>query len=400
MTTTHSEKRILKSLLDISGFMNYVENPDLILSLIVEECALLTRAEWGAILSYDERLDLDTCKFTRVLEEKDREMIAALLNDKIKGAIEKNGIDEALTDAFWSKKSASSALKKALGKSGEDVMACPLTRKGVFLGIAVVVNKLEKGSFKKKDKEALAILCQEASIVLENIRLFKEKVQSERMAAIGQTIAGISHYVKNILQGITSGSYLLNSGIKSNELDIVKEAWAVVDRNTKRISELVLDMLYYSKERKIAKEKVDPAELVADVAELVKARCKENDIKFKVSIDGLPRTIMANEKSLHRSILNLLTNAIDACEKKGSVIKLTASSDKRNSSVVIAVSDSGKGISSEEREKLFQPFYSKKAKGTGLGLAITKKVVEEHNGTIKVESEPGSGATFEISIPA
>lgn len=394
------EQKILKSLMNISGFMNMVETPDLILSLIIEECVLLTRAEWGMLMSFDGNFNIESFQVTKALTEEENRALLYRLEDKIEKCLYKADGMKALSDKYWDNKGITNSFKEAIGKGPADLLICPVRKMGKLLGIAVVVNKKGRGRFAKKESEDLSIICQEAAVIIENLQLFKTKLQNERMAAIGQTITGISHYIKNILQGISSGSYLLDSGIKKGNIKVIGEAWEVVSKNSKRISDLVLDMLYYSKERKVVKQEVDPKSLIGDVLGLLKPRLKEKNIKINASMANLPASVSVDEKGIHRSILNLLSNAVDACDKPDSLITLKVEYERPSQSLRIVVSDNGKGIPAREIDRLFQPFYStKEGKGTGLGLAITKKVIDEHGGSITVSSEIGKGTIFEISFP-
>lgn len=395
-----SEKRILKSLMDISSFMNFVENPDLILSLIIEECVLLTEASWGVLLSYDSHLNLDAFQITKDLNAKKKEHLSSFLNNKIKEIVDKFGITAILEEKLWAKKDVQKLFKEAPDVKIRSILICPIKKKGELLGLAMVMNKRKDAQFTNSDKENFSIICQEASIVIENINLFKARLKNERLAAIGETMAGISHYIKNILQGVSAGSYLVDIGIENKDISSIADAWNVVNKNAKRISELVLDMLYYSKERKSIRQKIDPRVLIDDILGLVRPRLTEKNIKLKLYIKDLPRHMVVNEKGIHRSILDIITNAMEACDKKDSYIEFKVSLDKPSKALKIIVSDNGKGISKENIDRLFQPFYTnEKGEGTGLGLAITKKVVDEHDGSIKVESELSKGTTFEISIP-
>jgi signal transduction histidine kinase len=395
------QKNILKSLIDISGFTNYVENPDLILSLIVEECVLATRAQWGVILTYDSHLGLDSFAISRNIGDEDKSCLVDLFDDKVRRVIEKSGKTEALNDDLWKAPGVRKTFFDCAGKGCKDIMLHPIARKDAFIGLIIIFNKkIEKKSFDAQDDIALDVICQEISIVLENLRLFKSKIQNERMAAVGQTMAGISHYVKNVLQGISAGSYLLNTGIEHKDISSVQKAWTVVDKNTKRISDLVMDMLYYSKEREAEKQRIDPAVLIKDVTELLKSRLDEKKIELKISMKHMPRAILADEKGMHRSILNLVINSIEACDKPDSAIELSAYGDKIGGSMKMVIADNGKGMDRQTCEKVFQPFFTSKKQGTGLGLAITHKVIEEHGGTIKASSEPGKGTRFEITLPS
>lgn len=394
-----SQKRILKSLLDISGFTSYVDTPDLILSLIIEECVLTTRAKWGAILFFSTYRVVDSFQITKPVTEKEKSLLSSRLERVVGEIVSEKGDDAMLQPDLWQKKDVKKRIKIALDIKNELIAACPIMKKNEFLGLAVIAGKKGARGFSRDDNESFDIICREASIVLDNIRLFKTKLQNERMAAIGQTMAGISHYVKNILQGITSGSYLINTGINQNDMTSIKTAWGVVSKNTKRISDLVMDMLYYTKDRITSKQQLDPVNLVNDISKLVEPTLANRGIKFRLKLDDLPDEIEANEKGLHRSILNIILNAADACDKDNSLIKFTAYSDKPRRSVVMIIEDNGKGMSKETKEKIFLPFYTEKSKGTGLGLAITEKIIEEHGGSIRVDSEIDKGTTFEIVIP-
>lgn len=376
--------RLMKSLLDISNFINFVENPELILSLIVEESVILTRARWGAILTYDAKMNLDGSQITRLLSGSKKAKFRALFDMKIKEAMDKFEKEDVIKARIKTRPALISSIKK----------------REALLGAVIVIDKKDGKDFSNEDMRNLSYLCREAAVVIENIDLIKAKLKTERLAAVGETMAGISHCIRNILAGISMASYLLDGGLKDDNLAVVKKAWAVVNKNTKRISDLVMDMLNYSKERKPTKEKMNPKVLIGDVLELVKSKLHEKNIRLITSLKGIPQFIKADEKGIHRSVLNIIGNAIDACDKPESVIEVKTVFDKPAKMLKIVISDNGKGIPEEDRQKLFSPFYSSKGQaGTGLGLAVTKKIIEEHGGSIKVTSEPNKGTSFEISIP-
>ena len=394
-----SQKRILKSLLDISGFTNYVDNPELILSLIIEECMLITGAEWGVILTYGAHYDLDSFQITENLTGPAAADLCARLDGAIKNIVKSKGADSISNETLWQKREIKSAIKAALGDMAHNIALCPIKKKESLMGIALVVNKKDGRAFAKNDIENLGIVCRETAIVLENMSLFKSKLQNEKMAAIGQMMTGMAHYIKNILQGISSGSYVLNTGLKQEDIASVSKAWTIVDKNMKRISDLIMDMLYYSKERKLDMERLETRRFLDDIIELVRPPLKERDIVFNASVGDLPHAITINEQGIHRSILNLIFNAANACDKPDSIINLEVFCDDLSGMLKIIITDNGIGMSKDVCEKIFQPFFSKSQKGTGLGLAITKKVMAEHGGSVKVASKEREGSRFELSIP-
>jgi PAS domain S-box-containing protein len=235
-------------------------------------------------------------------------------------------------------------------------------------------------------------------------RLEKELVQAERLASIGQTVAGLAHGIKNILHGLKGGSYLVDIGVKRNDTERLKKGWDTVKRNIERTSVLVMDLLSYSKEREPEFEPCRPNAIAADVCELLQQRARENDIAIVQELDPAVEEVYMDPHTIHTVLLNLMTNAIDAClfdvdtDKKWEVGLKTM----REAGKVIRfeVSDTGSGMSPATLEKLFASFFSTKGhRGTGLGLMVTRKLIEEHEGSINVTSTPGKGTTFTIMLP-
>lgn len=240
---------------------------------------------------------------------------------------------------------------------------------------------------------------------LNKIRqLEKELIQSERLAAIGQTVASLAHYVKNILFGLKGGLYLANMAIKQNDTDSLKSGWEILENNMGRISNLVLDLVEYSKEREPEFEKCSPNKIANEVCELMKESAKEYDIDIVRDFTLSTDETYLDPKGIHRCLLNLISNSIDACafdvnEKEKWFIKVRTDFED-NDTVIFEVSDNGLGMGEEVKNKLFTSFFStKEGKGTGLGLLNTKKIVKEHGGTIDIESQPGKGSTFTIRLP-
>ena len=240
---------------------------------------------------------------------------------------------------------------------------------------------------------------------LREIRhLQHELVQSERLAAVGQTVAGLAHGIKNILHGLKGGSYLVDIGIRRNDNTKLKSGWDSIKRNIDRTSELVMDLLTFAKERAPEYEDCFPNEIAADVAELLKRQADENDIELVLELDPAIGQVSMDPRTVHRVLLNLMSNAIDAClfdenTHKKFRVGLKTSGENENR-IRFDVTDNGVGMSEEVQSKLFASFFSTKGhRGTGLGLMNTRKMVEEHQGTIAVTSEPGQGTVFTVQLP-
>jgi signal transduction histidine kinase len=185
-------------------------------------------------------------------------------------------------------------------------------------------------------------------------------------------------------------------------VDIMRKGWGIVDKNQERISALVMDMLTFSKEREPVPEPSNLNELTAEVVELMKTRAGEDQVELVWLPAPTMPTLMFDPESMHRAILNIITNAIDACHEhdNGRVeVSTQYSHDERMARVQVV--DNGSGIEKEDLEKIFAVFVSRKGgRGTGLGLPVSQKILQEHGGRIRVESQPGQGSRFTIEFPA
>jgi signal transduction histidine kinase len=235
-------------------------------------------------------------------------------------------------------------------------------------------------------------------------RLEQELIKSERLAAIGQTVASIAHYIKNILFGLKGGIYLVNVTPKEDKTDSLQTGREMLERNVGRMSDLVLDLLEYSKDSEPDYESCFPNEIANEVCSLMESRAKEYDVEVIHDFDLSLGEVALDRKGIHRCLLNLVSNAIDAClfdssKEKRWVVEVKTILDN-DEGVKFEVSDNGCGMDQEVKERLFTSFFTtKEGRGTGLGLLITQKIVQEHGGTITIDSEPGKGSTFTIRLP-
>ena len=280
---------------------------------------------------------------------------------------------------------------------------------------------LQQGSANKFTQEHLKLMiaiAHQAALAIEDTTYYKQMVQAERLAAVGQTIASLSHHIKNILQGVRGGSYLIEMGMKDHakaisdgkidveaaekSVGIMRKGWGIVEKNQERISTLVMDMLTFSKEREPVPEAANLNELVSDVVELMKTRADD----VGVELDWLPAptmpTLMFDSECMHRAVLNIVTNAIDACiDREHGRVEVSTQYSHAEKMARIAVVDNGSGIEPDDLEKIFAVFVSRKGgRGTGLGLPVSQKILEEHGGRIRLESKLGEGSRFTLEFPA
>ena len=241
---------------------------------------------------------------------------------------------------------------------------------------------------------------------LENLVEEKTRklIEAERLAAVGKTVAGLSHAIKNIAGGLKGGAFVLEKGIEVDNRDYLMDGWEMVRTNVDKITHLSLDLLNYAKDTDLNIQSCDPNRPAREVVELMTSRASENDIELSLELDKQLQPVQCDLDLIHRCLLNLVTNAIDACildpapkQSKKVIVRSTA---VPGWGVEYQVIDNGSGMTPAIRDNIFHSFFTTKGtNGTGIGLMITKKIVDEHHGVIEVASEEGSGSTFILKLP-
>ncbi len=246
----------------------------------------------------------------------------------------------------------------------------------------------------------LAAIGRQTALAVEDHRFQDAFLKAERLAAVGQTIAILSHHIKNILQGVRGGSYLIDMGLKQHDEDLIGRGWKIVEKNQERIYHLVMDMLSYSAERKPALQIANVNDIVRDVCELMEPRAAECQVELTCQLsDQVPESAFDPE-GIHRAVLNIVTNAIEAVEgATGGRVTVETAYESESEELVVLVRDNGPGIPAAQQAMLFNIFESTKgSRGTGLGLAVSQKIIREHGGDIFVDSREGEGATFRLVL--
>ncbi len=243
-------------------------------------------------------------------------------------------------------------------------------------------------------------IAYQAALAVEESRHYDAMIQAERLAAVGQTIAGVSHHIKNILQGLKSGGEILGMGVNAKDWELVNQGWRIVERNQGKIYDLVLDMLGYSKEREPAWEPCDLNKIAQEVIDLEMPLAKERGVALNLSPCLALSTVEADPEGLHRSLLNLVGNAIDAVDETPNPRVEVEVGIEPGGFASIYVRDNGPGIPPEELEAIFRPFFSTKgSQGTGLGLPVSRKILREHGGDLLVKSVASTQTEFQMRIP-
>lgn len=267
---------------------------------------------------------------------------------------------------------------------------------------ADIIQSGGANKFTEDHLKLMIAIAHQAALAVEDTRYYSAMVQAERLAAIGQTIATLSHHIKNILQGIRGGSYLIELGLSEHDESVVGKGWKIVEKNQQKISTLVMDMLTFSKEREPDLTTANINQVVGDVIELMKSRAEELGVELTWTPGEPMPEMVFDPEGVHRAVLNVVTNAVDAAaeDMESGRVEVESVYEVEKSLVQITVVDNGPGIPADQMESLFRPFVSnKKGRGTGLGLPVSQKIFNEHGGKVLVQSEPDSGARFILKLP-
>jgi two-component system NtrC family sensor kinase len=409
----------LAALYRIAEMLAHDYDIDRLLSGVMDMIFDVVDADRGFILLRDEHTGAMVPKAIRyreeLLEQIRREQAAEQTQPTVPEAfsIEKSPITVSRTIVNYVLKRgegvlSTNAMQDQRFEEGESVqdygirsaIAVPIKSRNEVLGIIHVDTHVSQGQFSPEDLKLMAAIGYQTGLAVENGRLMANQVQQERLAAVGQAIASLSHYIKNILQGIQGGSHAVESGLSHVDMDAVGQGWNIVRRNLRRINNLVLDMLSYSRQAPPNRVKTSVNAVIREVAELAQPAAREKKVALTTALDAALPEISLDPDGLHHACLNIINNAIEAVAPLTGKVEVGTCLSPAGDEVCISVADNGPGVPPEEELTIFHAFYSTKGqKGTGLGLAAAKKIIEEHDGQIVVKPKPGEGATFTIRLP-
>jgi len=249
--------------------------------------------------------------------------------------------------------------------------------------------------------ELLRFLALHLAMAVNNATLQKQTAENKRLIATGNAALKLSHSVKNILQMIGGAVEVIDFGLRTNQIHRVKRSWDILKPNLARMKKYTLEMLDYSKERKLKLEPCDFNRVIQGAIESLKAQLKAKKSKLNIRIDRDMPTVELDSERIHEMALNLILNAIDIVDENTGIVSVETKYLADEQTVSVDVTDNGPGITDDMKEKIFTPFESDKNKfGTGLGMPIAKQIVDQHGGHIDIETVKGKGTTFQIVLPA
>ena len=227
------------------------------------------------------------------------------------------------------------------------------------------------------------------------------RLQSQ-LANLGMMVGQIAHDVKGVLTGLDGGVYMVTTGMERQDRARLQQGWEMVRRNVDRVRTLVLDILYYAKERELEYRLASPIRVVEDLVRAFQQRAVEGGVELAADLDPLAIAFEVDVRAVEALLTNLLHNAIDACraDASGQPRRVRVAVRDEGDEVVFEVADNGVGMDRETRERAFTPFFSSKGgKGTGLGLHIAHRIATQHGGSIDLASNLGDGTTFTVHLP-
>jgi len=240
----------------------------------------------------------------------------------------------------------------------------------------------------------------------EELRLQVQLLRSKRLAALGQALTGIQHSIKNMLNVMKGGSYMVKLGFAKDDNAMLMEGWEMVREGIEDMTQMSISMLDFVRTKKLQLQPTDLGELAGKIHGISHVKFKEAGVELSLDLTPDLPFVVCDGEGIRSVVMDLISNALDACSWKeydpGEIpeVVLRVVPARQEGHIERQVEDSGEGMTEEVRKRVFTPFFStKEKKGTGMGLAVVGRIVESHEGDTDVDSEPGKGATFRVSLP-
>jgi len=395
--TEQVEKKELTALIEISRLLVSTANKDELLSHILCAAAELMNVEACSIILYDREKDDMAFYMSKGPGSEEITQIRLARGEGVAGWVFLNGqsliVNDTARDERFCKK-----VDDSVQFSSKNLMCVPVVADNSIIGVMEAVNKKHDGCFTETDQKLFESIANHAGEAIEKARLIDENLKNMRLATIGQTLSSLSHCIKNILNGLSGGAFIVNKALSLDNLEMVRDGWDIVDKCIARITDLSMNLLAYSKDRSPHYEMVNPNRIIGELSHIMSKKMEEQGIVFRVIAGEELNEIPMDSFGIFRCLLNILTNAIEACPPENGEITVRSSRSPEGT-CLIEITDNGPGMDQGTIDRVFSVFYSTKGgKGTGLGLAVTKKILDEHGGKISLRSKPGEGARFLVEL--
>ncbi len=394
--------RAWKVMSELSAAIGAIIDPDALLERVMDVISEELPVDRGFILLYDKdggELVPHVVRYRRGGRAKKQKITTS--RRIIQHVIENRAAilcSNAMTDSRFGKEGGQDSIHD-FGLAS--VICAPILVRDLLLGVIHIDSAAAAHSYTPEQLRLMSAIGQMTGMAIQNARLVQHQMQNERLAATGETVAYLSHYIKNILQGMQSGSDLVDIALKQQNMDTLGKGWTIVQHNLERILQLTMNMLAFSKTREPRLQPTNLNKIVADAVSLVQKKADEHDVILLTDLEEPFPPIPLDADGIHQVALNVVSNAIDAVASGTGIVNVNTHFSPDEGIADLVVSDNGPGIERDKIEEIFEPFTSGKGQsGTGLGLAVARKIVREHRGRIVVDSTVGEGTTFRIRLPA
>jgi two-component system, NtrC family, sensor kinase len=391
-------QRILEGLLQIGHFVGSVMLLDDILDRIVKITGDLMNVPVCSIYLLDEAKEQLVLRSNMGLEPSLRGSASFAIGQGIAGWVVEHGEVVSLEDANLDPRYQ--PLPSILAMGCKACLCVPLRIQEEIIG-AMIARTRQLHRFEPQEILLFETIGKQVAIVIEKARMYEKQLQAERLAAVAVSLSGVAHYIKNVLMMMQGGEYLVDRGLKQGDLVRVGEGWDVLQRSSVKIRSLVENILNYCRKEETHREPVPLNRMVLELFQSMEAVARERGIILQPELDDTVGEVRVDPESLHDALLNLVTNGMEAIpEGQAGRVQVRTSRLSDRNQICIEVSDTGGGVPPEHRDQIFNLFFTTKGKkGTGIGLAATRKIIEEHGGSIELDAALDHGAHFLVYLP-
>lgn len=409
-----------KTLKDLSGAVTSILSLDRLLNLIVNKVTEIMHIDRGCLMLWDgegEEFRIKIAKglrkeiFDKISFKRDNYLIQWLEKEKRIFSREEIKIFRNRKEFSGMETKAQEEFNDTLDKLKEvGAMLCiPLMVKGRLIGIFNLDNKMSGDMFTFEDLELLSTIANQAAIAIENAKLYEEMREIEKslhradkLAALGTLASSVAHEIRNPLVSIKTFTQLAPRKFDNREfLDMFQ---TIIPEELERVENILNQLLNFGRSSQPEFQSINVEEVIDSILTLMNTELSQSNIKVtKLYGRDIPQ-IIADGEQLKQVFMNIVLNAIQAMPEGGDLRIATSLGQEavvRDTVefVTIRFEDTGCGISQENLDDLFNPFFTTKNGGTGLGLSISRRIIEEHKGHIRVESKEGKGTIFTIGLP-
>jgi len=294
-----------------------------------------------------------------------------------------------------------SVIPEIIRAGAYDFIAKPITKDVLLNVVGRAAEKKRLTDDKRRLEQEIKKYADELELrvderTAEVIETHKRLVAQERIAALGRAAAQVTHEVKNPLAGLL----LYSLHLKEKSSNFSESQTYLVDKIVDTIRHLnsrVEQILGFARPVSLALYSEDLNQIVTDILELLRPQLEANQVEVRLSIGEQATYAMLDGTSMRGALMNLMLNAIEAMPDGGI---LSIAVNRSDEMLRLEIADTGHGISEDEAKKIFEPFYTTKEQGLGLGMPYTKKIIDQHGGTMSLSSQPGKGTTISIILPA